>query len=342
VQPTVVALHLQSKELSIRLRKPSAQGTGEAMSISLFANGGSRSEAAFHLSMCRNCRPAAAVNGAWVTSARSWDRADELRVSLDGLQVHWQVPPSTDAIIDMDAAASRFSFAKQYAFSIRLDCANQSQQSCVADGDTVETTVQLGGDTSSAASVITTVEALGSCLWSRASAEPAVNRVPAGAFLQFRIRVHDVDDLPVRYTHSDIQLEVDGVVLNRATSIGENGTWAEQVVASPPEVMQQIGAHLFRIVLSSGWNHETGSQADCVLLEHRVDIEEARAGTDIWNTKTAIIVAGVVFGVVAVVGALGCVCLCKWGHVKCLQSVIPGMGVSSRTVLFGAGFSSEK
>jgi hypothetical protein len=53
------------------------------------------------------------------------------------------------------------------------------------------------------------------------------------------------------------------------------------------------------------------------------------------SAGVAAIIFGVVAGVVAVVGALCCVCFCKWGRVKCMQSVIPGMGVSSRTVLFG-------
>jgi hypothetical protein len=55
-------------------------------------------------------------------------------------------------------------------------------------------------------------------------------------------------------------------------------------------------------------------------------------------TGVAAIILGVVAGAVAVVGALCCACFCKWGRVKCMQSVIPGMGPSSRTVLFDGPF----
>jgi hypothetical protein len=103
------------------------------------------------------------------------------------------------------------------------------------------------------------------------------------------------------------------------------------VASAPTELMQRSSAHRFRVILKGGWNHSSpGTSADCVLLDHTIHIEEAPADT-ISPTTVAIIT-----GVAAGSAAFGGVCFVKCGHAKCLQSVIPGMGVSSRTVLFGA------
>ena len=207
----------------------------------------------------------------------------------------------------------------------------------MVDGDKIETAITLIAENSSISSVVsieTQVEAAASCLWSRAWAEPALPRITEGASLEFYIQVNDVYNLPVGYTRSNIELEQNGVVLSRAMpAVGGNSSLGEEVVVVPVDVMHRSGAHLFRIILKSGWNHEIGSQADCVLLEHRIDIIEGTWPATAVSTNTAAII-GATAGAVAVVVAFCCICFYKWASLKCLQSVIPGMGVSSRTVLF--------
>jgi hypothetical protein len=341
VQPTVATLHLQSQQLHIRVQKPTAHGTGTATGIVLFASGGSPSKVDFRLSMCRNCGRAADGNRTWVTSSYLWARVDEEHVSLDGLQLTWRVPPATDAIIDLDATASRFSLAKQYEFTLSIDCTNhsESRQSCVTDGDTVETVLQLSGPSSSTITITATIEAPGSCQWTRAWAEPALTRLPAQSSLRFHIRVNDVDNFPIERTRSNIELHSDGGFLSYAAPAIEGGTWEEQVVGAPSEIMYESGTHRFQIILKGGWNHsatdDNGTRADCMLLEHMIEIEETRTSNLPEDYQSRAIITGVAAGTAAVVAAFGCFCLCKCGHAKCLQSVIPGMGVSSRTVLFG-------
>ena len=296
VQPTVAALQLESNELSVVIRKPTAQGTGETMSMSLFANGGIRSEAAYRLSMCRNCRHDAA-DGTLVTSTRSWDRIDEQSVSLDGLHMHWQVAPSTDAVIDLDATAARFSFAKQYAFSISLGCTNKSKLSCVADGDTVETTVQLGGPLSSTVTVKATIKALASCAGSTAALiTPAGDVLPATAGVHFVVSVVDADGLPIKCSTPTVRAVL-GNSSKRLYKMAPGDNLLGWDV--PSDVFSAPGSYTYHVVLEEGWDEAQGRQTQCVIHNGTLVVVDLPQG---FNTSWVLV--GSLAGAVVLVGVL--------------------------------------
>jgi hypothetical protein len=263
-QATVAVLRLQADRLSVRVRKPTAPGTGEGIGIALIATGGARSEALFGISMCRNCRPEVGDSSA-VTSSRLWARADEKSVSLDGVHVEWGTPPSTDAMIDLNASAARFSFRKHYEFNISLGCTNKSQQSCVADGDTVVTVVQLAGPSSSAVTVVTTVEALASCVGSSASlVTPPGDVQPTTMGVHFVVTLIDVDGLPIQSSTP------------KATAFwGSSSKILEKMAPGtnslewevPSTLRSQPGSYTYRVELEEGWDEAQGLQTRCALTQ---------------------------------------------------------------------------
>jgi hypothetical protein len=75
-------------------------------------------------------------------STMTWSRIEEPMLSLDGYRITFRVPPSTDALFELDARLQQFSRKKEYTLLVSADC--RGKQACIADGDTVETRVAVG------------------------------------------------------------------------------------------------------------------------------------------------------------------------------------------------------
>ena len=166
--------------------------------------------------------------------------------------------------------------------------------------------------------------------------EPALPRLPLLASLRFHVEINDVDNLRVTHTLPSVELQVDSHlggagahVMAAAEPVGNSSV--ELVAYTPDAVMRQSGPHGMRIYLRHGWDHQRGLRADCILLEHMVEVEGVDSN---WATTNAASAIGISAGISFVVLLVCCFFGYKWGHTKCLQTVLPGIGLSSRTVLF--------
>jgi len=122
----------QSQKMSVIVRKPSNQTN--TVQVVLQAIGESPFNTSYGISMERT--PAAADKN---VSARQWNHLEQMQFLLDGHHIVWKSLP---ADLEFKLGKDRFSITRLYSFDIVLDCT--AGESCVEDGDTVETVVQTG------------------------------------------------------------------------------------------------------------------------------------------------------------------------------------------------------
>jgi hypothetical protein len=275
-------------------------------------------------------------------SSKTWPALNHQHLSLNGFHLVWLgEAPSGDSVVELNAGIGLFRSTREYSLVMYANCSDE--ELCVADGDTVETVLTVQGDSndsdSSGASISSEVLAVGSCQWSKAWAEPSFSRLPPLARLRFRIQIADVDNLPVFRNVPSVLLVADapygetyGDSVTAASIANSSVEAAAELIAyTPDEVMRQTGPHVMRIYLRQGWDHKRGARADCMLLEHRIEVEPEAVQS---SSVPAAIVGGIAAGISFALLAFCCFFGYKWAHIKCLQTVLPGIGFSSRTVLF--------
>ena len=324
-------MQIFSRSIVVRAMKPMNQS--ETLVVRVKVDAESLTVLPYSMTMIRRSRTRGQLTS---VASMAWANLSRPDDSLDGHHVIWNEPPSSMAIfaLEENGADAVTSTTKDYQLHLRLDCERRSP--CIEDGDTVETTITSALSPDESVKITTEVQAIGSCQFSQAWADPASPRMPAMAALRFVIEIKDVDDLPVAYTLPFVQLRVDSRLEDKdgvhVTAAAEpKGNSSIYLVADTPDlVMRSAGEHVMRIYLRQGWDHPSGSRVDCMLLEHRVEVQEMPS----WGSTNEAAVIGIAAGISFVVFLGCCFVGCKWGHVKCMQSVLPGIGFSSRTVLF--------
>jgi hypothetical protein len=283
-QAPSIKMLLQSQEVSIVLAKP-RNGSADVQ-IVVLAGGESRMAVAFTSSMVH--RSAAVGSKLRQNSSRTWSRLDEARLSLDGHHLSWSTPPpANDSNIELDGDAERYAVTKQFAFQLGLDCHGKAG-ACVADGDTVETLVEVeSGSLRSTVRITTHVESLISCDHSKAWIEHGLESVPTSTAIRVHLEAYDVDILPISYTRAPVEFRFGSHLLPQRWDRGSN----EYVAEVSADVTGQAGRYELVVVALNG------SAGRCKLLSRSIEVA---------SSKSQEIVAGCLAGaMVLTLGMLG-------------------------------------
>jgi hypothetical protein len=328
-QDTSIGMMLQTQDVSITVSKPS-NGSGVDGRIVLRATGEKSVSVAYSASMVRQSGAVGSV-GAQLISSRSWSLLDEARLSLDGHAVIWSaLPPASDSNFELDARLKRYAVTKEYVFQVALDC--HGEAACVADGDTVETAIEValessrGGVARSVVRIKALVQSLVSCENSHAWIESGSDSLTSSKLMRVRFSAYDVDKVPVSQHRAPVEFRFGSRVLPQQWNTSTNEYVAEASAAGTP------GLRTLRVILKPGWDNASRVERDCVVLERQIEVLAEPEG-DSWRIPVAI---GAVAGVVAFVLALCCICVKKQSTAKCLIAVVPGRALSSRTWLWGS------
>ena len=110
----------------------------------------------------------------------------------------------TGTLFSLDVAASTFIRTRVLSFRIRLGC--DRNESCVADGDSIETIFEVAeagsGSQLSAVRMTTLVESMVSCENTRVffSDEAQITAVEASRSIELVLEALDADMMPLRFT----------------------------------------------------------------------------------------------------------------------------------------------
>jgi hypothetical protein len=250
---------------------PKPSNGSAAVQVVVRAGGESRMMAAYRASMVH--RHATAGEGAQQNSSRTWSRLDEPQLSLDGHHVVWStVPPANDSAIELDGEAKRYAATKEFAFQLGLDC--HGAEACVADGDTVETMLEVAESSSdgvrSAVRITTLVQALVSCEHSNAWIEYDLQSVPTSTAMRVHLEAYDVDRLPVSYNRAPVEFRFGLHLLPQRWDSGSN-VYVADVSA---DLTENAGQYELSVTAVNGWCNRGQTVGRCELLRRSVTVAE--------------------------------------------------------------------
>jgi hypothetical protein len=267
-QATRVNLQVQSKTIILKVRKPSNHS--EKLAVTVRADGETKFRAWYSLGITHVS--GSDENGTVLGNA-SWPLLNDTLLYLHGFSLLWDVPPSEDAEVELDGGTRQFTALKSYKYQLRLDCGKK--QPCIADGDMVETLMQIGTplDSSSMRSevrFVTEVEALVSCQRTRVWVDGGAPSVQASSAIGVRLRAVDVDALPIDQTRAEVEFRFG----NRTVPVNWNRGSNEYVASVPPELTGQAGEYELVVTAMHGWDEDANQQARCVLLRRKIQVDE--------------------------------------------------------------------
>jgi hypothetical protein len=289
-----IAMLLQGEVVSIAAPKPSNLNGGATIHIVVRAGGESRMAAVYGASMVR--RSATEGDGARHNSSRAWSRLDEAQLSLDGHHVVWSsLPPANDSEIELDGAAKRYAATKEFGLQLSLDC--DGEVPCVADGDTVETVLEVasksGSGVRSAVRIVTLVQSRISCDHSRAWIEYELQSVSTSTAMRVHLEAYDVDSLPIAYNRAPVEFRFGSHLLPQRWDRGSN----KYVAEVSADLTETAGLYELNVTAVDGWSNRRQTVGRCELLRRSIEVTP---------NKAQVILAGSLAGVmVLTLGMLG-------------------------------------
>jgi hypothetical protein len=286
-----ISMQLQSQAVSMTVPKP---GNGSAaVQLVVQAVGESRMAAAYSASMAR--RSGAADDAVLPNSNRTWNRLDEAGLSFDGHHILWSMaPPAHNSNFELDGKKNRFTVIKEYSFQLGVDC--HGAAACVADGDIIDTVIEVSsesGSLQSAVRITTHVESLISCEHSRAWIEGGLESVPTSTAMRVYLHAYDVDMLPVSFNRAPVEFRFGSKLLPQKWNRGSN----EYVAELSADVTENAGQYELVVEALKGSNNRGQSMGRCILLRRSIEV---------FPEKTQSILAGSLAGVmVLTLGMLG-------------------------------------
>jgi hypothetical protein len=294
-QDTSVIVDAKSQNLVLQAKKP---GVADGMvQFVVTVSGESPVAVQYSMSQTRSTR----VPGLpFVNTVRNWSQFDDADQSLDGHHITWEAPPVAGTVFWLDGAATKFLERQLLSFRIRLGC--DLNESCVADGDSVETVFEVfePGSRSlmSAVRVTTLVQSMVSCENSRVffvDNAQATTAVKASRSIELMLEARDVDMMPLRFTPVAIRCTFG----ERPCDV-DVSTFGKHLysITVPADLTQNAGMHELVISLIDGWNTSAGRQAPCVVFRHTVAISAS------FNTIWMVAISGGVALFAVLVGGL--------------------------------------
>ena len=276
-QEARVDLHVQSKKLLLKVRKPGS--LSERLAVIVNATGETKFSAQYSLGITH---VSGSGNNRMMLGNASWQSLNDTLLSLHGFALRWDKPPSEDADVDLDREAGSFAVSKIYRYQLRLDCGKT--RPCLADGDSVETLMQIGTDSDSSSMrsevlLITDVEALVSCDQSQAWVERDIYDLPPQTPFRVHVTAVDVDGLAVNFTRADIAFLLgkrnssETVTLPVQWNSGSN----EYVAVASGDLTNDDGEHELIVRVRQGWSEADARVMDCILLRRVITVVPDRS-----------------------------------------------------------------
>jgi hypothetical protein len=306
-QATNVDMRVLSHSVLSELRKPG--NISGALHIVVEAKGENELVLQFHASMLRRRASVGAdLQPSWT---RNWSMLDEDRLELHGHLLIWNVPPSTDAAIDLDETRQKLADTKDYSFQLGIDC--NSVLPCVEDGDTVETVISIGsatapGRTLSEVHVMTHVRSLVSCRTTRVQIEGDLDSMLISSSFRVRVAANDVDELPVSFTRADI-----GVLLSNR-NVPVQWKYGSNEYVADVQVDAQAGELELVVRANNAWSEMAGHATSCELLRRTITVKE--------GLSTSWIVAGASTTALLVVGTLVLIVRKRHAHLHAIMTML--------------------
>ena len=294
-QEARVDLHVQSKKLLLKVRKPGS----ERLAVIVNATGETKFSAQYSLGITH---VSGSGNNRMMLGNASWQSLNDTLLSLHGFALRWDKPPSEDAAIDLDREAGSFAVSKIYRYQLRLDCGKT--RPCLADGDSVETLMQIGTDSDSSSMrsevlLITDVEAFVSCDQSQAWVERDVYDLPPQTPFRVHVTAVDVDGLAVNFTRADIAFLLGKRYSNKTVTLPVqwNSGSNEYVAVASGDLTNDDGEHELIVRVRQGWSEADARVKDCILLRRVITvIADRRQAILAGCLASVLLLAGVAVG----------------------------------------------
>ena len=272
-QETQVEALIQSRSITIRLHKPSLQSELGQVTMALRAFGESPVVATFSMTMARLSAFDMAVNRS------EWNSVILDEFTLDGHHLTLGMSSPGELGFDLDVHAQRFMVQKEHAVHLSVDC--NGEQNCIADGEKVITTVEIGAPLSSSSgsksSVRITAEVSSwiSCMrsvawvaWRGASTRARSISIDASSSLSAHVLARDVDGLPINYTRVDLDFSFNNMTIPVVWNRGRN----EYVATVGQEQTAQPGDYDLVVHALHGFNETAQQVVKCELLRLTISV----------------------------------------------------------------------
>ena len=272
-QETQVEALIQSRSITIRLHKPSLQSELGQVTMALRAFGESPVVATFSMTMARLSAFDIAVNRS------EWNSVILDEFALDGHHLTLGMSSPAELGFDLDVHAQRFTVQKEHAVHLSVDC--NGEQNCVADGEKVITTVEIGaplsGSSGSKSVVRITAEVSSwiSCMrsvawvaWRGASTRARSISIDASSSLSAHVLARDVDGLPINYTRVDLDFSFNNMTIPVVWNRGRN----EYVATVGQEQTAQPGDYDLVVHALHGFNETAQQVVKCELLRLTISV----------------------------------------------------------------------
>jgi hypothetical protein len=162
---------------------------------------------------------------------------------------------------------------KEYAFELGVDC--HGEAACVADGDTIETVLELASDDGlrSAVRITTVVHALISCDHSKIWIEYDLDRVPTSTEMRVHLEAYDVDKLPISSSQAPVEFRFDSQLLSQRWSAGSNEYLAEVTA----DATSKVGRYELVVTALNGWSNDGQSAGRCIMWHRSIEVSPNKA-----------------------------------------------------------------
>ena len=272
-QETQVEALIQSRSITIRLHKPSLQSELGQVTMALRAFGESPVVATFSMTMARLSAFDTAVNRS------EWNSVILDEFTLDGHHLTLGMSSPGELGFDLDVHAQRFMVQKEHAVHLSVDC--NGEQNCIADGEKVITTVEIGAPLSSSSGsksvvrITAEVSSWISCMrsvawvaWRGASTRARSISIDASSSLSAHVLARDVDGLPINYTRVDLDFSFNNMTIPVVWNRGRN----EYVATVGQEQTAQPGDYDLVVHALHGFNETAQQVVKCELLRLTISV----------------------------------------------------------------------
>jgi hypothetical protein len=269
-QDVLVDIKVESQRQVVNAEKPTDKlRQNPKMRIVVRAKGESRFTALYSVNMTHFSRTS---SGPTVVRSMTWNGVQVTGdLSFHGHHIVWDTRLSDFSQINVDASTEVYSDTKELAFQLHLNC--DDMDGCINDGDKVETRIVVEGPgphpRRSEVLIVTEATSIPSCERTSVRVEGNMLIVPLSSPFQLRLRVLDVDGLPV-FSMWEQNAEVffggKEVLMQYAKSSNE---YFADIGA---ELTAVSGTYDVVVTLVRGWNESAHEAQRCVIFQRQIDV----------------------------------------------------------------------
>jgi hypothetical protein len=170
---------------------------------------------------------------------------------------------------------------------------------CVADGDTVETVLEVasqsGSGVRSAVRIVTLVQSRISCDHSRAWIAYDLQSVSTSTAMRVHLEAYDVDSLPIAYNRAPVEFRFGSHLLPQRWDRGSN----KYVADVSADLTETAGLYELNVTAVDGWSNRRQTVGRCELLRRSVTVAEKPQGLNpLWLSVGSLSACAVFVGAI--------------------------------------------